>query len=165
KRNAEFAQKVGEGKFDTPFQPASENDSLGKALMDMRDNLRANDRKEKEHNWIVLGLAEAGDILRKHDTLDTLGDEIIRFTVGKVGAIQGAFYVLKDSTIELCNSFAYNRKKYLKKSFAFVEGLVGQAVAEQDLVLRTLILPDYMTITSGIIIDQHLTCLSVLLII
>ena len=96
KRNAQFAQKVGEGKFDTPFQPASENDSLVKALMDMRDNLLGNDRKEKEHNWIVLGLAEAGDILRTHDKLDALGDAIVRFIVSKVGAIQGAFYVLKD---------------------------------------------------------------------
>lgn len=162
KRNAQFAQKVGEGKFDTPFEPASENDSLGKALMDMRDNLLANDRKEKEHNWIVLGLAEAGDILRTHDKLDTLGDEIIRFTVGKVGAIQGAFYVLKDSQIELCNSFAYNRKKYLKKSFVFGEGLVGQAVAEQDIVLRTEIPSDYMTISSGILGDQKPSCILIM---
>lgn len=162
KRNAQFAQKVGEGKFDTPFQPASENDSLGKALMDMRDNLLGNDRKEKEHNWIVLGLAEAGDILRTHDKLDALGDAIVRFIVSKVGAIQGAFYVLKDSKIELCNSFAYNRKKYLKKSFAFGEGLVGQAVAEQDIVLRTEIPSDYTTITSGILGDQKPSCILIM---
>lgn len=162
KRNAQFAQKVGEGKFDTPFQPAGENDSLGKALMDMRDNLLANDRKEKEHNWIVLGLAEAGDILRAHDKLDTLGDEIIRFVIKKVGAIQGAFYVLKGSHIDLHTSFAYNRKKYLKKSFAFGEGLVGQAVAEKDLVLRTEIPSDYMSITSGILGDQKPTCILIM---
>ena len=116
KGNARFAQKVGEGKFDTAFRPAGENDSLGIALMDMRDNLVANDRKEREHNWIVLGLAEAGEILRTHDNLDALGDEIIRFTIGKVDAIQGAFYVVKDRQIELCNSFAYNRRKYLRKN-------------------------------------------------
>src|SRR5690242_12541973 len=53
KGNASFAQKVGEGKFDTPFQPAGENDKLGHALIDMRDNLVANESKENERNWIM----------------------------------------------------------------------------------------------------------------
>ena len=162
KRNAEFAQAVGEGKFDTQFQPASENDSLGIALMDMRKNLLSNDRKEKEHNWIVLGLAEAGNILRTHDTLEKLGEEIIRLTIGKVGAIQGAFYVVKDSKVELRNSFAYNRQKYLQRCFAFGEGLVGQAVAEKDLVLRTEIPGDYMSITSGILGDTKPSCILIM---
>jgi PAS domain S-box-containing protein len=162
KRNALFAQKVGEGNFDTPFQPASENDSLGIALMDMRNNLLSNDRKEKEHNWIVLGLAEAGNLLRAHDTLENLGEEILRFTIAKVNCIQGAFYVVNDSKLELRNSFAYNRKKYLQKSFAFGEGLVGQAAAEKDLVLRTEIPDNYMSISSGILGDKKPSCILIM---
>lgn len=159
KRNAGFAKEVGEGKFDTPFQPASKNDSIGLALMNMRDNLLANDRKEKDHNWIVLGLSEAGNILRSHDSLQTLGDSIIAFTIGKVGAIQGAFYLVKDSTIELSNTLAFNRKKYLQRTFAIGEGLVGQAVAEKDIVIRTEIPDDYMSITSGILGDKKPSCI------
>jgi len=30
KSSAEFAKRVGEGKLDTPFQPVSENDTLGR---------------------------------------------------------------------------------------------------------------------------------------
>src|SRR5690606_40016176 len=119
------------------FQPASENDSLGIALMNMRDNLLANDRKEREQNWIVTGLTGAGNILRAHDTLAGLGDDIIRFTIEKIGAVQGAFYIARDERIELFSSFAYNRKKYLQKSFLKGEGLVGEAVAEKDVVIRT----------------------------
>jgi PAS domain S-box-containing protein len=164
RQNASFAQKVGEGKFDTPFQPAGENDSLGIALIDMRDNLVENDRKEKEHNWIVLGLAQAGEILRTHDTLEGLGDDLIKFTIKQVEAIQGAFYVVNqdDKTISLVNSFAYNRKKYLKKTFRFAEGLVGQAVAEQELVLRTEIPSDYVSISSGILGDQKPGCILIM---
>lgn len=154
KQNAEFAQKVGVGKFDAPFVPAGENDALGHALLDMRNNLVANDSKEKERNWIMLRLAEAGEILRKHDTLDLLGDEMIRFVIGKTNAIQGAFYIVNEENIELTNSFAYNRKKYLKKSFRIAEGLVGQAVAEKDIILRTEIPTDYVSITSGLLGDQ-----------
>lgn len=40
---ADFAQKTGERKFDEPFQPLSEDDSLGKALVLMRDNLKSVD--------------------------------------------------------------------------------------------------------------------------
>ncbi|HZY78858.1 MAG TPA: PAS domain S-box protein [Cyclobacteriaceae bacterium] len=164
KGNAGFAQKVGEGKFDTPFQPAGDNDKLGHALLDMRDNLVANDQKEKERNWIMLRLAEAGEITRTHDTLDKLGDEIIRFVIEKTGAVQGAFYVTNEEggTIELTNSFAYNRKKYLTKSFKIAEGLVGQAVAEKDIILRTEIPGDYVTISSGILGDQKPSCILIM---
>ena len=163
KNNADFAQKVGEGKFDTAFQPASENDALGLALMNMRDNLVGNERRDTERNWIVRGVAEVGEVLRLHDTLDALGDDVIKFIITKIGAIQGAFYVVNDEStekqIELRSSFAYNRKKYLKKSFRFAEGLVGQAAIEQDTILRTEVPDDYVSITSGILGDQKPKCI------
>ncbi|HEY5825922.1 MAG TPA: HAMP domain-containing protein, partial [Cyclobacteriaceae bacterium] len=155
KTNAQFAQKVGEGKFDADFNPASENDTLGLSLINMRNNLIENERRDTERNWIVRGVAEVGEILRLHDTLDTLGDDVIKFIIEKTGAIQGAFYVVNDDSgeklIEMRASFAYNRKKYLKKSFRFAEGLVGQAAIEQDAVMRTEIPDDYMSLTSGIL--------------
>ncbi|MEI9922145.1 MAG: PAS domain S-box protein [Bacteroidota bacterium] len=164
KENASFAQKVGEGKFDTPFQPAGENDKLGHALIDMRDNLVANESKENERNWIMHRLAEAGEILRIHDTINTLGADIIRFVIAKTDAIQGAFYVVNEQTnvIEMVNSFAYNRKKYLQSTFAVAEGLVGQAVAEQDVIVRTEIPDDYLTISSGILGDKKPSCLLIM---
>lgn len=163
KGSAEFAQKVGEGKFDANFQPASENDTLGLALLNMRNNLIENERRDTERNWIVRGVAEVGEILRMHDTLDALGEDVVKFIIGKIGAVQGAFYVVNDEgaerLIELRTSFAYNRKKHLKASFRFAEGLVGQAAIEQDTILRTEIPDDYVTITSGILGDQKPTCL------
>ncbi len=160
KSNADFAQKVGEGKFDTAFNPASENDILGLALLDMRDNLIENEKKETERNWIIRGLAEAGEILRSHDNIDALGEEMIKFIHAKIGAVQGAFYNINDDkTIELRVTYAFNRKKYLKKTFRFAEGLVGQAVAEQDTIMRTEIPDDYISITSGLIGDNKPTCI------
>ncbi len=164
KNSAQFAKKVGEGKFDAAFTPASENDTLGLALLNMRDNLIENERRDKERNWIVRGVAEVGEILRMHDTLEALGDDIIKFIIDKIGAIQGAFYIVNDDdpklkVIELRASFAYGRKKYLKKSFRFAEGLVGQAAIEQDTVMRTEIPDDYVTLTSGILGDQRPKCI------
>jgi len=163
KGSAEFAKKVGEGKLDAHFQPVSENDTLGQALIHMRDDLIENERQEKERNWIIRGVAEVAEILRAHDTLDALGDDVIKFIAEKIGALQGVFYdVNKDDRdqmlIEIRASFAYSRKKYLKKTFRFAEGLVGQAAAEKDTVMRTEIPDDYLSITSGILGEQKPKC-------
>ncbi len=164
KSSAEFAKSVGEGKLDAPFQPVSENDTLGQALIHMRDDLIENEHKEKERNWIVRGVAEAAEILRAHDSLDELGDDVIKFIAEKIGAIQGAFYDVNSENrnhmlIEIRSSFAYSRKKYLKKTFRFAEGLVGQAAAEKDVVMRTEIPDDYLSITSGILGEQKPKCI------
>lgn len=164
KNSAEFAKKVGEGKLDAHFQPVSENDTLGQALIHMRDDLIENERRDNERNWIVRGVAEAAEILRAHDTLDELGNDVIKFIAEKIGAVQGAFYDVNNDhrdnmLIEIRASFAYSRKKYLKKSFRFAEGLVGQAAAEKDIVMRTEIPDDYLSITSGILGEQKPKCI------
>lgn len=163
KANAEFAQRIGEGKYDTAFKPASDNDQLGMSLVNMRNNLIVNERKDKERNWIVRGVAEISEVLRMHDSVDALGEDVIRFILERIGAIQGAFYIVNDEdrerTIEMRASYAYGRKKYLKARFRFAEGLVGQAVAEKDTIMRTEIPDEYVTITSGILGDQRPTCI------
>lgn len=162
KGNADFAQKIGEGKYDTEFKPASENDLLGMSLINMRNNLIENERRDKERNWIVRGVAEISEILRMHDSTDELGEDVIKFILEKIGAIQGAFYVVNDDDgkpiIEMRASYAYNRKKYLKAKFKMAEGLVGQAAVEKDTVMRTEIPDDYVTLTSGILGDQRPKC-------
>lgn len=161
--NAEFAKRIGEGKYDTEFKPASDDDILGMSLITMRNNLIENERRDTERNWIVRGVAEISEILRMHDAIDELGNDVIKFIIGKIGAIQGAFYVVNDEVtphlIEMRASFAYNRKKYLKAKFKFAEGLVGQAAIEKDTILRTEIPDDYVTLTSGILGDQKPGCI------
>jgi PAS domain S-box-containing protein len=162
--SAEFAKRIGEGKYDTTYKPASENDILGMSLINMRNNLIENERLDKERNWIVRGVAEISEILRMHDSIDALGEDVIKFILDKIGAIQGAFYIVNDDNaqqpvIEMRASYAYTRKKYLKARFKFAEGLVGQAAAEKDIVLRTEIPDEYVTITSGILGDQRPRCI------
>ena len=162
KNTAQFAQQIGEGNFTADFKLVNDDDALGLALVNMRDNLVESEKRDKERNWIVTGVAEIGEILRAHDNLEPLGDAVVKYIIGKIGAIQGAFYVVNeddedDVFIEMKASFAYNRKKHLQAKFKFAEGLVGQAAAEKDTVLRTEIPADYVTITSGILGDKRPT--------
>jgi PAS domain S-box-containing protein len=164
KNNAQFAQRIGEGKYDSSFTPASENDLLGMSLVNMRNNLIENEKRDTERNWIVRGVAGISEVLRMHDSIEGMGDDVIKFILDKIDAIQGAFYVINDDdtarpVIEMRASYAYGRKKYLKKSFRFAEGLVGQSVAEKDTIVRTEIPEDYVTLTSGILGDQRPTAL------
>ncbi|EMR03606.1 PAS domain S-box protein [Cesiribacter andamanensis] len=164
KNTASFAHKIGEGHFDAEFQPLSEQDTLGTALISMRDSIQEAEARDKDRNWIVTGVAEIGEILRIHNNLEELGDAVIAYVTRKVGAIQGAFYVVNDDDqhnpfIELKASYAYNKKKYLKGRYRFAEGLVGQAAIEQDTLLRTEIPYNYLSITSGLLGEQRPDCL------
>jgi PAS domain S-box-containing protein len=163
-RNAEFAEKIGSGNFQTQFDVESDNDFLGKALLSMRDNLLNASIQEEERNWIMTGIAEVGQILRNNTELIPLGDEITVYLTKKVNAIQAAFYTVnddneKDRYIEMLSSYAYNKKKYLQAKFAFGQGLVGQSVIEQDTVFRTEIPNEYVTITSGLLGDKKPTAI------
>ena len=161
---AEFAKKIGEGKFDAEFNSSGQEDILGNALLNMRDNLIVAEKTEKERNWIITGVAEVGNIIRTYNDLEILGDEIIKYIINKIDAVQGAFYVVNDDDedrpyLEMKASYAYNRKKHLIARFKFAEGLVGQAAAERDTILRIEIPEDYVSVTSGILGDKKPTCI------
>jgi PAS domain S-box-containing protein len=99
-----------------------------------------------------------------HDSTDDLGEDVIKFILGKIGAIQGAFYVVHEDesgkqVIEMRASHAFGRKKYLKAKFRFAEGLIGQAAAEKDTILRTEVPDEYVTVSSGILGDQKPKCI------
>lgn len=164
KRTAVFAEKIGSGDLRADFTPLSPEDMLGNALLNMRHNLLAAEQRDTQRNWIVTGVAEISEILRSHDTIEALGDAVIAYLIQKVGAVQGAFYVVNDDNpdeeiIELKAAYAYDKKKYLNGRFRFAQGLVGQAAAEQDSILRLEIPDDYVSITSGILGDQRPKCL------
>ena len=160
RRTASFAHAIGKGAFETEFEPLGDEDTLGNALINMRDSIQESERKDRERTWIVTGVAEIGDILRSHNNLEELGDEVVAYVSEKINAIQGAFYVVNDEDkdnnfIEMKASCAYNKKKHLKAKFQFAEGLVGQSAIEQDTILRTEIPYDYVTVTSGLLGDQR----------
>ncbi len=167
RKTADFAHKIGEGNFDADFKPISENDTLGLALINMRDSIQSSAKRDDEQNWIVTGVAEMGDILRSTNNLDELGDRVTSYLTNKIGAIQGAFYVVNDEeegepVIEMTASFAYHKKKYLQGRFRFAEGLVGQAAIEQDTILRTEVPDSYVTITSGLLGDRKPKCILII---
>ncbi len=164
KRHADFAGQIGAGHDETDFQPISQEDVLGNALISMRDSIKEAELRDKERNWIVAGLAEIGQMVRLHDDLESLGDSLLSYIASEIRAVQGAFYTVNkdentEPTLEMNASYAYGKKKYIKNHFRFAEGLVGQCAIERDTILRTEIPDNYVTITSGILGDTKPKCL------
>jgi PAS domain S-box-containing protein len=163
RKTSVFAVEIGEGNYDAKFEALSEEDILGNALLDMRQNLkRAEDENNKRaaedkiRNWITKGLANFGDILRQNsDNMDNLASNIMTTLIDYLDANQGAMYILNEfddqkNFFEMKSAIAYGREKYLKKNFELKEGLVGRCAFEKLPIYLTEIPDEYIKITSGL---------------
>ncbi|MGD9978653.1 MAG: cache domain-containing protein [Bacteroidales bacterium] len=160
----EFAKEIGAGNLDARVELLSDDDILGKSLIEMRDNLRHTSQDEEQRKlveekkkWVNEGLAKFGEILRQNNNdLTLLCDEIIKNLVWYLNASIGGVFILnengdtKESTFDLVAAFAYDRKRYLKKSYHYSEGLIGACASERDVIMLTEIPQDYIEITSGL---------------
>lgn len=156
-RNAAFAKEIGEGNYQAAFQVEGDEDVLGTSLLRMRDNLVETNRKETDSNWMSKGKDEVAYVLRLHNSIKELTLEVLRKLVEYIDVVQGALYIY-DADKELLESlatYAYAREKYVKQSFRIGEGLLGECAYERQIVYRTEIPEDYVTISSGILGDQR----------
>ncbi len=152
-RNASLAKKIGEGNYNINIEPEGDNDILGKSLQVMRDNLLANNTREKEQAWIFEGKNMISNVLRMYNKLEDLGDNVLQNLVEYIGAIQGAIYLYNENDKKLVNlsTYAYNHKKIQQKEYNIGFGLIGQCAYEREYIYRTEVPDDYFTITSGIL--------------
>ncbi len=158
----EFARLIGTGNLDVDLTLLSDEDTLGKSLIDMRDSLikareEENKRKAEEEKvkWANSGLTLFAELLRQNnDNQSKLGDEIIKNLVWYLNAIQGGLFIINDKSqheeYELIAAFAFDRKRILHKTFAKGEGLVGTCAAEKDIINLIEIPQEYIEITSGL---------------
>jgi len=149
-----FAETIGQGNYQGQFNLASHDDVMGKALLNMRESLKTSAEEEHRRNWSTQGLAEIGLILRTH-TLSPreLYENVTRFVVKYVSANQGGIFLLAGQHrdyLELAACYAYDRKKYMEKTIAVGDGLLGQCVLEKQTVNLLAVPRDYVRITSGL---------------
>lgn len=161
----DFAQHMGKGDLDAEITLLSSDDTLGKALVEMRDSLRSNRNEEEERKadeakrrWISEGLAEFGGIMRRHnDNLELLCDDVVKNLVWYLKASVGGIFMADENpddpkrpSYSLISAFAYDRKRIFNKKYEHSEGLVGACAAERDIIVLTEIPDNYIEITSGL---------------
>ncbi|WP_462280385.1 GAF domain-containing protein [Salinivirga cyanobacteriivorans] len=165
RRTSSFAIDMGKGEYATDFKPLSEEDTLGNALLGMRDDLKKaaeeEERRKKEdeiRNWSAQGIAKFSDILRQNnDDIEKLSYNIVDNLINYIDAIQGAIYVLStneedegEQYFEMTAAVAYGRQKMVDRKIELEEGLVGRCAFEKATVYLKEIPEDYVRITSGL---------------
>lgn len=156
KGKVEFAESIGKGNYESNFEQLSEDDTMGEALIRMRDNLKQAADEDRKRNWATEGHARFAEILRsRNDDMSQLSDSIISNLVKYMNASQGALFLVndddqRDTYIELVACYAYNRKKFLNKRIELGEGITGQCILERDTIYMSDVPADYIKITSGL---------------
>lgn len=155
KVKSDFATEIGNGNYNQEFSLISEKDSLGKALVEMRNNLKSNTEEDRKRNWASEGIGKFAEILRSTDDLNELSYSLISNLVKYLNANQGYFFLIQHEQgakdyLELTACYAYNKKKYLQKRIEWGEGITGSAWQDGDTVYLTEIPEDYVQITSGV---------------
>ena len=160
---ATFAMEMGKGNLAYNYTRNTDNDVLGKALLEMQQSLKQSKadealRKEENEkaNWVNQGLAKFSDIMQKNsNNISDFSFSIISNLVSYTKAIQGGLYLIKDEDesekhIALVASFAYDRRKYNNRRLEMGEGLIGSCIQEKQIIHLTEIPEDFIEITSGL---------------
>ena len=151
-----FASHIGNGKYDAQFELLSADDSMGQALLTMRDNLKKNAEEERKRNWAVAGLAKFGELLRNQDQdIKVFGDQVLSFTIRYSNSNQGQLYVVNDDDtgnkyLELISSYAWDKKKFVTDKIELGQGVTGQCWQEGNAIYMTSVPDSYVKITSGL---------------
>ncbi|NLR91265.1 PAS domain-containing protein [Flammeovirga agarivorans] len=158
-RASAFALDIGEGNFEANFNPASEHDMLGNALVQMRSRLKDVADEDEKRNWITKGMAHFGDILRQNSDIKELSNSIISELVGYLSANQGELYFMEETDegehfLNLEATYAFERKRIIEKKIhidgRFAEGLLGQSYLLGETIYLNDVPQGYTDITSGL---------------
>ncbi len=157
-----FALEIGRGNLEAFYELKSDDDILGKALIDMKVNLQhAKEEEEKRRkeaekiSWHQNGITEINEILRiNSNDFEKLSFEVVKFLTKYLNAVQGGLYIVEQrenkKIIKLVVAYAYDRKKQIEAEFEIGEGLIGRAVMEKSIVHIKDLPQGYVFVTSGL---------------
>lgn len=153
----DYTAKVAVGDFEVSESEFFDRDGmLGNSLANMQENLQRIAERDKQREHINKGLASFSDILSSHtNNLAQFAEEVTHNLVSFLNANQGALFIVMDeeekaNTMEMHSCYAYNTKKYEKKTVKKGQGLVGQAWVEKKRIYMTDVPDGYTRITSGL---------------
>jgi|GEM_PF-1633868 len=149
-------------RFNQLLQTMNEkNTEIEVSRKELEDNLEQLQKariEESNRQWVAEGISRLSAIIRINLQNDQVYDKILSALIRYIEANQGGLYLIDQAThsgeahdlIKLTACYAYDRKKYINKSFQAGEGLIGQVYLEGEYVYLTDIPATYINITSGL---------------
>jgi PAS domain-containing protein len=147
---ADTIGKIKAGNYDKEKDLTGEP-VIDSSLRDIYEKFKTDADEERNRSWSNEGIAMFREVMGAHTEIKAMCEDLISKLVKYVDANQGGIFVhTKDNQLELMSCYAYERKKYLNKTIAPGEGLVGQCFLEQHRIYLTKVPDQYITITSGL---------------
>ena len=79
KQYVQAADSIGKGDYFTNVTIRNENDSLGIALNNMKDDLKQLSNENEKRTWLLTGNTDLNNKIRGEKRVDELAQEIINF--------------------------------------------------------------------------------------
>lgn len=153
-QQAAFAAQIKAGDLTASYSVRHDQDMLGKALLDIKENLITIKKEDEERNWAAEGLATFVNVLQSSTQVKTLSNDIIVNLVRIVKANQGALFLTMEDQgqvfLEMQACYAYNRSKHISHRVAPGEGLAGQVFLEKETLYLREVPDNFVRITSGL---------------
>ncbi len=163
KEVSSFAKEIGNNNLEVTINPKSNKDSMGNALMGMKDSLQSahiqeqeRKKEEKQRSWANTGVARFSEITRDTSKgIEEMSQEVVAELVKYTEANQAGLFLLEEENrdhpvLELKACLAYDRKKFLEKEIMIGEGVAGRCFQEQETIYMTDLPQNYLEITSGL---------------
>jgi len=161
KSKISFIQNIESGNLDSKLELLSDDDLLGRSLLDMQKSLvevqqeqEKQREKESKTSWANEGYALFAGVLQDTENLQKLTDESIKNIVKYLDVNQGAIFLAHEEDdspyLEVKSTFAWNRHKFISKRLAYGESLAGSCMLEKQTIVVAEVPDDYVTIASGL---------------
>ncbi len=144
------------------FEPGK-GDILGKEIKTMAERFKKIQSEEKKRqaedkisNWTSVGIAKFADILRsERENVKELSFLVIQNLVTYLNVEMGTIFLTTgkgedEKMLETIAAYAYDRRKYINKSFAFGEGLPGTCALEKEKIYINEVPEAFSDIISGV---------------
>jgi len=160
---AAFARSMSSGDFTGRYEKLSQEDELGAALISLKSSLMGSlhdseERRREEENrtWTAQGLAMFSTLFREvEDNLEDLSRALLKELVHYTAADVGVLFIAREEEgggkfLDISGSYAFDREKFMHRTFSFGEGLAGRTALEKEAIYITDLPPEYMKIRSGL---------------
>ncbi|BDD10327.1 hypothetical protein FUAX_27590 [Fulvitalea axinellae] len=152
---ASFSAEIGKGNYSKDLKIRSEDDILGKSLVQMKKDLHLADETRKRNEWISEGVQDFSEVMKKeHESLEDLTFQALQKVIRYIDASQGFLYVVDETgeepLLRLTAAYAWEKQRHLDTRLAKGDGQAGQVWLEGEMIRMTDIPQGFYHINSGL---------------
>ena len=157
-----FLKTMGEENETLPFE-ADKDDIIGNEIRVVAERLRnilseeqRRQAEDKKANWTAAGIAQFAEILRsERENVRELSFLVIQKLITYLNIEMGTIFLTTEDNedekkLETIAAYAYDRRKYIDKSFSFGEGLPGTCALEKEKIYINEVPEEFSDIISGV---------------